>query len=745
MQSTEVCTAAAPTRRTHSPRWHALLLSLAALWMTGCGALISPPEPEPQPEPQPEPVACMSDDECGANERCDLENFCDAPPDCAEGEACDAVCYGRCIDDDEPQPEPNPEPEPTGCYSDQECEGGQLCDTINFCDPPPGCEEGMDCPAVCYGRCVDPRSGCFSDGDCADDEFCRFADVDLPADEDGTALVAPEGICVPRDCGAEDIALPACPPNTIPVVVGECGEVICEPIDHCSDLDPERCDAEPGCRVEEIPLPCECGGEPTDPNGEQADPAPCICDDAESMLICVPADGCDGLGPEACEMNSACEGFYTPGFCDCDPADETCVCDDGFICVERQVRDGCRDSRDCNADEQCEIFTICTDECIEDPNGAVDCISDCWEVGECVYTGTSCYDLSVDECELDPDCQLHFYDIGGQADPLPCDCPPDDANCVCPDPAPPLPPEEAYCGPRENPSCLSDEECGPGQYCELEEWCPPCSDDEMFPCAAPCWVEGVCVDGREPPRLCDDAGQCGDGEECQVIEVCEGACGAPVPPPNGEEPAPPDCVETCYEEAICVPVDRPELCYFDEECGVGFECIIDYDTCGMTDPNSGGLIACPGVCEPAHPEEEYCLQDGDCRDGQRCATELEICFVPPGGPYDVCYSLCVDEPVDPAPGICLENADCREGQRCATELDVCVCDPNDPECSVCYSSCVRDDVACPDVIAYAADPQTGECIEFPTPCDVPADWQPCDADGTTGNGGSGDGTDPGAP
>jgi hypothetical protein len=32
---------------------------------------------------------------------------------------------------------------------------------------------------------------------------------------------------------------------------------------------------------------------------------------------------------------------------------------------------------------------------------------------------------------------------------------------------------------------------------------------------------------------------------------------------------------------------------------------------------------------------------------------------------------------------------------------------------------------CAQVITFAEDPETGECIAFPTPCDVPDGWEDC--------------------
>lgn len=37
----------------------------------------------------------------------------------------------------------------------------------------------------------------------------------------------------------------------------------------------------------------------------------------------------------------------------------------------------------------------------------------------------------------------------------------------------------------------------------------------------------------------------------------------------------------------------------------------------------------------------------------------------------------------------------------------------------------KGDRVCAQVITFAEDPQTGECVAFPTPCDVPKGWKSC--------------------
>ncbi|MCH7758933.1 hypothetical protein IID20_01070, partial [Patescibacteria group bacterium] len=46
-----------------------------------------------------------------------------------------------------------------------------------------------------------------------------------------------------------------------------------------------------------------------------------------------------------------------------------------------------------------------------------------------------------------------------------------------------------------------------------------------------------------------------------------------------------------------------------------------------------------------------------------------------------------------------------------------------PKCIFTTSSDSISPVICIQVITPAKNPRTGECRRFPTPCDVPADWQ----------------------
>ena len=536
------------------------------------------------------------------------------------------------------------EPEPTVCFDSSECSAGQVCNTTDFCEAPPGCEDDQPCPDVCYGRCVTPPDECFSDGDCSDDEFCRFGDAPPSPEptepgnpnEEDQALIAPAGICVPLGCD-ENFDLPACPPGTIPDIdfsQDECGNPVCIPVDGCRDLEPEICEDTPGCRLESLPVPCECG-----PNED------CACPGI-AELRCVNDDSCRNLGPEACDANPDCEGTFIGGgdcFEECNDNGECrVVCAEGapeerpddeepsadpiappppgdFVCTPRVTPENCRGDFDCGPNQRCEINVRCDDaNCFETPSGEVICEEACEEFGICIDGGNDCGQRSEEECLQDPDCELVGVGGGPQPEPVPCECEPNDDNCACPDPAQP-PTEELICVPRQPDACTDDFQCADDERCEVEVTCPPCADENDPTCGAPCFVEGVCV---PLPRNCQDDSQCGDNERCDVIEIC---------PPCACDPNDPNCgLDSCecFVDGTCVP--NESFCFSDFDCNDDQLCNLDEPFCGGGNP--GGLVACAGTCQDRDVPPGVCLSDVDCGQGFRCATEQDVCVCPDGSP-----------------------------------------------------------------------------------------------------------------
>jgi hypothetical protein len=521
--------------------------------------------------------------------------------------------------------------EPEVCWDEGDCATGQLCDTVNFCETPPGCTDDQPCPAVCYGRCVDAPDGCNSDADCGAGEACRFESEPGPIDtEPGPApgeeeepsgapcnpdvdgcvfpdepppsdppeeRPAPEGTCVPVTCPA--IGIPDCPAGTELVFDfsdDDCGTPSCVPVDDCRALDPELCEAIPGCHVESVPTPC-----PPCQQGED-----CICEDA---LLCVPDGECRDLDLDACEASDECEPVFFGGsgarpacFEECD-ANGTCevTCPDEplpepppeeFVCAPIETppppTGECFDNFDCGEGQVCEILELCGSSCDGGPNGDVACTDVCEIIGFC-----------VDEPE------------------------------------------------------------------------PP------------------------PPATCESNDECGLGYVCEDVEICESSCGttggsgAP-PPDDNADPIP--CEQVCELVGQCTWNPENVTCFFEGDCETGQVCEM-LDQCVIPPDCPNCLVACMGICtDPATTlPEGVCEGDGDCGADERCATELDECVLVEG--IDGCFSRCVEVP-QPANDVCLEEADCGEGFRCATEVDSCYC-PEGQQCDLCYWQCVPEDNTAP--------------------------------------------------
>jgi predicted small lipoprotein YifL len=81
--------------------------------------------------------------------------------------------------------------EALGCYGDGECALDRHCTAVDECLPPPGCDGGDDCLAVCWGMC-EPGPRCDASGVTCEDEPPACEGVEVPSVVDGCW----SGICV---------------------------------------------------------------------------------------------------------------------------------------------------------------------------------------------------------------------------------------------------------------------------------------------------------------------------------------------------------------------------------------------------------------------------------------------------------------------------------------------------------------------------------------------------------------------
>lgn len=605
----------------------------------------------------PTPVAgCYSDADCGDGKTCNAAEVCRQPPECDSGEACDAVCYGECVDR-EPQPQPL-------CTGSEQCARGEYC-TIEDGVCLSNCPEGMSCPAMCWGECK-PRTTqavCYGDEQCAFGEFCDrdpcvFPDSAGAADEAGVAC---GGVCALKEgCRSNDDCAPGqvCGCGPYPYDAPENGLIPC--FMQCLDQN-GACTSDMECKPGTICQNGMCVEVQRECQSNQECPLGWQCQ-AQCNAAGDPMPGGEGSG-------GAEAPIYCPSYC-VPPTGETCG-DTGIVCGPNQV---------CQA----ECWVVCADcDCAE----GEDCACPCWE--ECK---AAC--VVVDpprDCWSDYECGDGYYcqpsnDCATPAEP-PCD--PSSGEDCAGRPAPP--PCPGTCQPKEQPGydCKADSDCisadGTQGFCKIqwcEAWAVPCSSDDPN-CGAPppeaCY--GWCV--YDSPTRCDPAADtCPAGTHCEAVSNCNRPGDDPsFMPCLAEYQCVPDvqaCSSDCdcdpalaCNEGVCMRMGRINTCGLtectaDDQCREGEYCAIDY-----TQPVCD-CAGCPcsiprGTCQP---EIRKCGSDADCGDGEYCG-----CGQDPSCPMcDVCFFQCMPKPVDTS---CDSDADCAAGQTCTFYYPPCAPPPDD--------------------------------------------------------------------
>jgi len=612
---------------------------------------------------------------------------CADDSDCAEGLTC---VDGQCQDQTKPPVTPD-------CTSDADCAAGQVCSTtygdcLSMCDG----MQGMACPAVCAGVCMDPKPPveCWGDADCAADEYCSMpvcAAAGAPAEYDGSedaAMPYPcdpaPGVCMKKetpptgcqtdaDCGADEFcSFPACgggtpvpmdgsseaPSGSFAPIPERCPpptEGVCMPKEQPQDLCMSDDDCGPGthCNAGDVCLP---GPQPPCPDGE-ACPAIAVCygecvadqqGECQTDADCGPGMACEPQ--EICPSCAACEPYDESGsgdFMECPPC-PPCEVYNQCVPVEPPPSE-CDSDADCGPGMICQAVENCWDDCggyypadgDGDPSGAP--AQDCGGPCEVSYQCMPAPETFCDTYTPCPDGMVCAYDMCEGCictDGEPCDC---DEYCSGSCQAVEPPPAE----------CLTDADCADGQFCWTEQ-CEPCecAPGEDCACTGECW--GICQDLPDPGYCTSDA-DCGYGYHCEnqctgfADPAGSGGAAMPCPPPQ------------------CVPDDpTPEFCQSDADCADGYHC---EDMCGgWYGPDGSGAIppiACPPPqCVPNDPGPVYCKSDEECPAGQQCAEPLEDGF-PPG------VMVCQDV-VEPPPAQCMVTG--CSGQICADHDVMTTCE-----------------------------------------------------------------------
>ncbi len=345
-----------------------------------------------------------------------------------------------------------------------------------------------------------------------------------------------------------------------------------EPPRACEDYDdPDACEQEPSCYVEFIDSGCSC------PPGEE-------CDCGEGW-ICLPETdtlNCDEMmNPQECEAHPGCIWNFNP--CICPDGGPNCECEDpwGFCAVDAPPPVDCRTLWGIEA---CEEIPGCGWVWLEDAAlcDSEDC--DYWDAGICLpdeEIAGSCIFLGAEACAAEPACGWveEGVDCSCPGDDSECVCPAI-ARAYCASRE--LSCEELEfdlqaCNAR--PDCfvdVMDPGCGPG-HCPEDD--PDCEcDADLHFCAtrpaADCsrlaldlceeqqgchWITESCV--CDPDGTCDDCthfSYCAPEFEprgCHII-LDEGQCQespgcAWLPPdPNCNCPEDADC--DCWDQGHCV-------------------------------------------------------------------------------------------------------------------------------------------------------------------------------------------------
>jgi Cys-rich repeat protein len=243
---------------------------------------------------------------------------------------------------------------------------------------------------------------------------------------------------------------------------------------------------------------------------------------------------------------------------------------------------------------------------------------------------------------------------------------------------------KGVCEKKPDPSCQSDADCQPGQYCRQEAVCPPCVSDPVNPCKVACQVKGTC----EPlPTGCMSDAECPEGYYCEFNGAYCG--GAEKPDPSDPSGAPMYCGGTC--------VAKPVQCYSDADCPKGQVCYLT--PCGPCDCKPDDptcacpacLVAMPGYCGPAgcidNDGDGWC-QEKDCNDWDASIFPYaaELC----DGLDNDCNGIVDDGCTQPTQ--CYTDADCGYGYSCILPpaydaAGVMACCPYNAKCTAEIPPC----------------------------------------------------------
>lgn len=364
---------------------------------------------------------------CGDGQYCNGVEVCDALAGCQPGTAPDCSDTVTCTVDscDEATDSCVHTPNHAPCSDNLYCNGSEVCDLVLGCQPgaAPNCNDGVACTVDVCNEATDSCTHATDPSTCNDNLYCNGVEVCDPINgcQPGTPPVCGDSVACTID--ACDEATDSCThtPNS-----GTCtdglycnGSEVCDVLQGCIPGTPPNCADAIDCTVDTC-------NEATDSCLHTPNDVPCsngaYCDGAES---CNPQTGCQPGAPIVCADGVACTVDT------CDEVNDRCVstpnpvlCSDGAYCNGNEVCDpstgcspgmapNCNDAIGCTTDSCDEA----TDMCVHQPvdsicndgkycNGA----ETCGPSGCTPGSPVNCADnvaCTVDSCDESTDLCVH--------------------------------------------------------------------------------------------------------------------------------------------------------------------------------------------------------------------------------------------------------------------------------------------------------------------------------------------------
>jgi hypothetical protein len=458
-------------------------------------------------------ICCLSDDECGTGRcvgsrcyptpetgRCYAQDDCPGVTTCIGAYVCPCgdtsclipttagICTGAevcCSDASDcavtqlcvEGRECVPAPAGGGCYLDEHCGMGRVCQGAALCECDGLCPTGTSAPGSCFTKTL----SCTTDEHCQPGMRCAIPDVEhCPGAPDPTVGVCVEvvdgGCWATSDCGygehcaGESVCtnLTGC---TQPNTPGDC--MAYTKLDDCCD---SHLDCGDGfqCRNSNTTMTCPPG------NSATCVPLPTNGEDCWNYMDCLDGQVCNQA--YICSCGARCVKSR-PGWCG-SPLGQTC-----------------KTNIDCGTGSSCAIDSECK-------------INPCFNNNNCPIAG-KCKPKQAGQCWGHEECGLDEYCQGLRLCPNDTECPDPDTSGQCS----PLEPA--------GECCETYKACEAGLRCISTAYMTGCVLD----------VSAVCVPRKDQLAggTCFTDGDCSDGRSCQNVSVCAcGLAGCETPPNAGQ-------------------------------------------------------------------------------------------------------------------------------------------------------------------------------------------------------------------